>query len=107
MTSLPRQMEVIEFHPKRLSKKFWGLFGEVDHIAQEKFLIDQFATMNSLDCLKCPWQFLDQFALSQYKITTTHSSLHTQSQQLSDFPYESLGFFTKKHKSSHKITSGT
>ena len=83
---------------------FWGLLGEVAHIAQEPFLIGQFAEMNSFHWLKCPWQYLNQFELSQTQITTTYTSLHTHSLLLSDILYKSLGFSDKKHNSTCKIT---
>ena len=35
--------------------KFWGLCGEVAHIAQEKFVIGQFAKTESFQWSRCPW----------------------------------------------------
>ena len=42
-------------------KKFWGLFGEVAHIAQENCVIGQFVKMNSCHWSRHPWQYLNQF----------------------------------------------
>ena len=41
-------------------KKFWGLFGEIDLIAQQIFLICQFAKMDSSHWSRCTL-YLNQF----------------------------------------------
>ena len=116
MSSLPRQRRVTEFYNKNglslflmgqeethkpsvaqrgYPKKFWGLFGEVAHIAQENLMIGQFAKMNTFHWSRYPLQYLKQLSLSPTKLQQC-TLLHIHIQQPLRFSVQILGHFLQE-----------